>query len=245
MELQNKIALITGAGAVGGIGAATARLFAGEGAEVIITGRDVERGDQAVAQLAAEGAKVRFIRADLKNLDDVRQLAEAAGAVDILVNNAAAITVAPTLSQDVESFDDVFQASVRGPYFLTAALAGGMIARGSGAIVNISTMAARIAVPGMSVYGASKAAVESLTRTWAAEFASGGVRVNAVSPGPTRSEKVVGMMGSAVEQLGQATPLGRTASTEEIAQVVLFLASDRASFVTGATFAADGGRTAI
>lgn len=97
----------------------------------------------------------------------------------------------------------------------------------------------------MSVYGATKAALESLTRTLAAEFAAGGVRVNTVALGPTRSEKVVGLMGEAAEQLGRSTALGQMASTTEIAQVILFLASDRSSYVTGATLAADGGRTAI
>jgi NAD(P)-dependent dehydrogenase (short-subunit alcohol dehydrogenase family) len=248
MELDKKIALITGAGATGGIGAATAILFAREGADVIISGRDQERGEQALKEIEAGAGghgQLRFILADLTDLDDVRELADQAGDVDILVNNAAGITAGPALEPDAESFDDVFATSVRGPYFLTAALARGMIARRSGSIVNISTMAARIGMPGLSVYSASKAAVESLTRTWAAEFADAGVRVNTVSPGPTRSDKVATFMGEAAEQLGRTTLLKRMASTDEIAQVVLFLASDRASYVTGATVAVDGGRTAI
>ncbi|HTC68877.1 MAG TPA: SDR family oxidoreductase [Acidothermaceae bacterium] len=247
MELDNKIALITGAGATGGIGAATAILFAREGADVIITGRDQERGEHALKEIEAGAGhgQVRFILADLTDLDAVQELAEQAGDVDILVNNAAGVTAGPALAPDAESFDDVFATSVRGPYFLTAALARGMMARGSGSIVNISTMAARIGMPGLSVYSASKAAVESLTRTWAAEFADAGVRVNTVSPGPTRSDKVATFMGEAAEQLGRTTLLKRMASTDEIAQVVLFLASERASYVTGATVAVDGGRTAI
>lgn len=100
-------------------------------------------------------------------------------------------------------------------------------------------------MPGLSVYSATKAALSSLTRTWAAEFAAAGLRVNTVSPGPTRTEKVMKAMGDAVEQLGRTTPLGRTAAPEEIAQVILFLASARSSYITGATIAADGGRTAI
>ncbi|HEX3873437.1 MAG TPA: SDR family oxidoreductase [Solirubrobacteraceae bacterium] len=245
MELENKTALITGAGATGGIGAATARLFAREGATVVISGRDADRGARVVAEIDAAGHTARFVLADLTDLVAVRRLADDAGDVDILVNNAAAFAVGPTVDQDSASFDESFDANVRGPYFLTAALAPRMFAKGAGSIVNVSTMAARIGLPGMSVYGATKSALESLTRTWAAEFAPAGVRVNAVAPGPTRSDKVVGLMGDAAEQLGRTTPLARMASTSEIAQVILFLASDRSSYVTGATLRADGGRTAI
>ncbi|HWB22757.1 MAG TPA: SDR family oxidoreductase [Gaiellaceae bacterium] len=242
MQLENKKALVTGAGAIGGIGFEIAKLFAGEGAEVVITGRDAERGAEAAAAL---GGKARFVLADLTDLDSVRALADAAGEVDILVNNAAAVTFGPTPDQDVPSFDESFSANVRGPYFLVAALAPRMVANGGGSIINISTMVASFGMPGMSVYSATKAALESLTRTWAAEFAEGGVRVNTISPGPTRSAKVVGRMGDAAEQLGQTTPLKRMAETSEVAEAVLFLATDRASYVTGANLPVDGGRTAI
>jgi NAD(P)-dependent dehydrogenase (short-subunit alcohol dehydrogenase family) len=245
VELENKTALITGAGAPGGIGAATAKLFAAQGANVIITGRHQERGEQAAKLIVADGGNARFVLADLTDLDDVNRLAESAGEVDVLVNNAAAFAIGPALEQQPAKFDELFAANVRAPYFLTTALAQGMIQRGSGSVINVSTMAARIAVAGMSIYGATKAALESLTRTFAAEFADAGVRVNTVAPGPTGSDTVVGMMGDAVHELGRTTPLGRLAETAEIGQVILFLASDRSSYVTGATFAADGGRTAI
>jgi NAD(P)-dependent dehydrogenase (short-subunit alcohol dehydrogenase family) len=185
------------------------------------------------------------VLADLTDMGAVAHLGEQAGEVDILVNNAAALTFGPTVEQDVQSFEEVFATNVRAPFFLTAALAPGMLAKGSGSIVNVSTMVATIGLAGMSVYSASKAALESLTRTWAAEFASAGVRVNTVAPGPTRSDKVADAMGEAGEELGRSTPLGRMASTAEIAQVILFLAGDRSSYVTGATIAADGGRTAV
>jgi NAD(P)-dependent dehydrogenase (short-subunit alcohol dehydrogenase family) len=155
------------------------------------------------------------------------------------------MTFGPTMEQDVGAYEEAFAANVRAPFFLTKALAPKMVARGGGSIVNVSTMAAQIGMPGMSVYSATKAALESLTRTWAAEFAPAGIRVNTVAPGPTRTEKGVALLGDAVEQIGATTPLARTASPTEIAHLIVFLAGDKASYVTGATVAADGGRTAI
>lgn len=268
MELTGKTALVTGAGAEGGIGYEVARLLAEQGADVVIAGRDAERGiavaEKLTLALAAAnnggpggtttgvahgengaGGSVRFALADLTDVDQVQALADQAGEVDILVNNAAAIAVGPTTEQDVASYEESFAANVRAPFFLTKALAPKMIARGGGSIVNVSTMVAQIGMPGMSVYGATKAALESLTRTWAAEFAPAGIRVNAVAPGPTRSDKVVSLMGDGVEELGRTTPLQRTASPTEIAELIVFLAGEKASYVTGATVAADGGRTAV
>jgi NAD(P)-dependent dehydrogenase (short-subunit alcohol dehydrogenase family) len=243
MQLSNRVALITGS--TSGIGAETARLFASEGADVIVTGRQRGRGEQVVREIGDAGGKARFIEADLTDRDALRRVAEDAGEVDILVNNAAAFARGATVDQNADSFDLVIEANVRAPYFLTATLAPGMLARGRGSIVNVSTMAARIGMPGLSLYGATKAALESLTRTWAAEFAGSGVRVNGVSPGPTATEGVIARWGSALDDLGRTTLLSRTAVPSEIAQAILFLASDRSSYITGATLAADGGRTVI
>nr|WP_274536637.1 SDR family oxidoreductase [Pseudofrankia sp. BMG5.36] len=135
---------------------------------------------------------------------------------------------------------------MRAPYFLTAALAPAMITKGSGSIINVSTMAARVGMPGLSVYSATKAALESLTRTWAAEFSPAGVRVNTVAPGPTRTDMVLTTMGEeGANQVAKTTLMGRLASPREIAEVILFVATDRASFITGATIPVDAGRTAI
>jgi NAD(P)-dependent dehydrogenase (short-subunit alcohol dehydrogenase family) len=209
---------------------------------VVISGRDPEQGAKAAKAL---GAGARFLPADLGNLDAVHELVAAAGHVDILVNNASAITRGPTPEQDVTAFDEVLAVNIRAPFFLTAGLVPKMVDKGSGSVVNVSSVAGRLGMPGLSVYGATKAAIESMTRTWAAEFSPRGVRVNAVAPGPTLSAKVLATVPEHVESIGEATALGRTASTDEIAEVVAFLAGDRASFVTGAVIPADGGRTAI
>ncbi len=240
MELTNHTALITGGTA--GIGLACAELLAGQGASVIITGRDAERGKAAAAGI---DGSVRFIQADLSNVGSVQSLVEQAGDIDILVNNAASFPGALTVDQDMTSFERTFDTNVRGTYFLAAGLAKGMLERRRGSIVNVTSMVASKGVPGASTYSASKAAVESLTRTWAAEWGSRGVRVNSVAPGPTKTEGVEAEWGDTNEDLGRALPLGRTAAPQEIAHAVLFLASPRSSFITGSTLHADGGGSAV
>lgn len=240
MELANHTALITGGTA--GIGWESARLMAAEGATVIISGRDRDRGETAVARI---GPNARFVQADLADIDSVRSLIRQCENVDIVVNNAAAFPAAATVDQDVASFESIFDTNVRGAYFLVAGVVPGMLERGRGSIVNVTTMAAFMGVPGASGYSASKAALESLTRTWAAEFGKHGVRVNSVAPGPTRTDGVIAEWGDTNEELGRTLPLGRTAHPAEIAEAVLFLASPRSSFITGSTLHADGGGTAV
>jgi NAD(P)-dependent dehydrogenase (short-subunit alcohol dehydrogenase family) len=244
MELTGKLALITGS--TGGIGRETAALMAASGATVVVTGRNEQRGTQTVKEIVENGGAARFVAADLADLASLRRLAEEAGEVDILVNNAGIFPGGPTVAQDVDSFDATLVANIRAPFFLTAALVPAMLAKGSGSIINISTMAARIGMPGLAAYSASKAALESLTRTWAAEFSPSGVRVNAVAPGPTRTDAVLVNMGEeGANQLGDSTLLGRVAAPREIAEVITFLATDRASYITGTVIAADAGRTGI
>ncbi|MHC3470742.1 SDR family NAD(P)-dependent oxidoreductase [Streptomyces sp. 7R007] len=249
MEFAGKTALVTGSGAIGGLGHATARVLAAGGADLILTGTDPQRGAQVVEDIRAAGGgstgTVRFVAADLSDGAGVRQLVEDAGAVDILINNASVMTFSPTTLQDLADYDAAFAVNVRAPFLLTARLAEKMAAGGGGSIVNVSSTAAGLGMPGMAVYGATKAALESLTRTWAAEFAESNVRVNAVAPGPMRTSKVLAAMGPDMGGMGLTTALKRTSDPAEVAHVVAFLAGDRASYITGAIVAADGGRTAI
>jgi NAD(P)-dependent dehydrogenase (short-subunit alcohol dehydrogenase family) len=141
-------------------------------------------------------------------------------------------------------FDSVYALNVKVPYFLVAELAPLMAKTGRGAIVNVSTMVADYGAIGMSLYGSSKAAINLLTKSWAAEYGPSGVRVNAVSPGPTRTEGTADM-DEGLEQLAAQAPAGRPATADEIAEAIVFLATDRASFIQGAKLAVDGGRTAV
>ncbi len=244
MDLSDKTALVTGA--TSGIGRAIALELARDGAAVIVSGRDAARGAETVRAIEQEGGSARFVAADLGDPESVARLAEEAADVDVLVNNAGVFAFMPTAEQDLESFEEMFDVNVRGTFFLTAALAPKMAARGEGSIVNITTMAAEVGMVGGAAYGASKAAVAGLTRSWAAEFATTNVRVNAVSPGPTTTEGTTDVMGpEAIAAVGSTVPLNRPATVEEIARVVAFVASPRASYATGATFAADGGRAAV
>ena len=143
-----------------------------------------------------------------------------------------------------ELFDKVYSLNVKVPYFLVAELAPLMATRGKGAIVNLSTMVADYGASGTSLYGSSKAAINLLTKSWTAEYGASGVRVNAVSPGPTRTEGT-DAMGEGVDRLAAEAPAGRPATADEIAEAVVFLATGRSSFVQGAKLAVDGGRTAI
>lgn len=245
-DLAGNTALVTGA--TSGIGRAVAVALAGRGAHVIVSGRDAARGDAVVAAIRSSGGKADFLAADLGDADSVRALARQAtdfggGHVDVLVNNAGIFPGGPTARTTDDEIDAAYAVNVRAPFILVAELAPAMAARGQGAIVNVLTMVARFGVPGMALYGSSKAALGLLTKAWAAEFGPSGVRVNAVSPGPTRTEGME-RFGDRLDLLAAQAPAGRTAAPEEIAAAITYLAGQDASFVHGAVLDVDGGRNA-
>jgi NAD(P)-dependent dehydrogenase (short-subunit alcohol dehydrogenase family) len=239
-DLEGMSALVTGA--TSGIGRAAAEELARHGAEVIVHGRDAGRGEAVVDAITAQGGKARFAAADLSDPVQLDGLAEQVGAVDVLVNNAGISWFGPTGELDVATFDRLFIANVRAPYFLVAALAPRMASRGSGSIVNVGSMAGQIGMPGGAAYGATKGALVSMTRAWAAEFSPAGVRVNTVGTGPVYTAI---SPAERTEAVGTTTIMARAAQPDEIASVIAFLASPKASYITGAVIAADGGRTAI
>jgi NAD(P)-dependent dehydrogenase (short-subunit alcohol dehydrogenase family) len=239
-NLRGLKALVTGA--TSGLGRAIAFQLARDGADVTVHGRDAARGAQAVEEIRLQGGSAHFVAADLNDPASVTRLAKEVGDIDILVNNAGFAVWGPTETFEIASFDAMFAANVRAPFFLVSAFAPGMAARGTGSIINISSMAGRLGLAGGAAYGATKAALASLTQAWAAEYSPRGVRVNAVAPGPiyTRPEA-----RELFDSIGATTAMKRAADPAEIAEVVAFLASPRASYMTGAIVAADGGRTAI
>ncbi|HEY4409685.1 MAG TPA: SDR family oxidoreductase [Acidimicrobiia bacterium] len=233
-------ALVTGATA--GLGKEIAVRLARDGLRVIVVGRDATRGAAVVEQIETAGGQASFIAADLSDPAEIERLALEAGDIDVLVNNAGFSIWGPTEKTTVEDFDAMFAANVRAPYLLVGAFAPAMAAKGAGSIINISSMAGRIGLPNGAAYGATKAALASFAQSWTAEYSPRGVRVNAVAAGPIYTRPEARQL---FDRLGETTALHRAAEPSEIAEVVAFLASPRASYVTGAIVAADGGRTAI
>jgi NAD(P)-dependent dehydrogenase (short-subunit alcohol dehydrogenase family) len=248
-RFKDKVVLVTGATA--GIGRAAAQAFAREGAKLVVTGRNRNTGESLVAELRKQGTEVEFVPGDASQEAAQKNWVEAAvrhfGRLDVAVNNAGAEgELGPVSEQTEANYTQVFDTNVKGLLFALKHQVPALSRQG-GAIVNVSSIVGSIGMAGASVYGASKHAVNGLTRAVALETARSGVRVNAVAPGAIYTqmlERFTGGSKDAQTGLAGAHPVGRLGGVEEIAQAMLYLASDDAKFVTGSILAIDGGYTA-
>lgn len=256
-RLANKVALITGG--TSGIGAATAQVFAREGARVAITGRRRELGEQVVGGIRSSGGEAIFVAADVTRAEECRrsidEVIKAYGRIDVLFNNAGIVT--PGTLEDTSEVDwqYTFDVNVKGVYLMTKLVVPIMraqSAQGGGVIVNNASDWGVVGGPGYAAYSASKGAVVLMTKTVALEVARDNIRVNAICPGDTyvdrwrideRHNPSVDFEAE-LKALGEDLPIGRVGTVDEIAQAVLFLACDDSSFMTGATLIVDGGNTA-
>lgn len=253
-RLHRKVALITGG--TSGIGEATAKLFAREGARVAITGRRVELGEAVVTQIKQSSGEAIFIVADVTRAEDCRRSIDETIAayerIDILFNNAGIVTQGTLEKTSEEDWTRTFDVNVKGTYLMTRLALPIMRGQGGGVIVNNASDWGMVGGPGYTAYSASKGAVVLLTKSVALEVARDHIRVNAVCPGDTAVERwriderrnPSGDFEAELKAMGEELPIGRVGTVDEIANAVLFLASDESSFMTGATLVVDGGNTA-
>ena len=247
--MNKPVVLITGA--LTGIGRATAIAFANEGARLVVSGRHNDEGQRLVAELRKLGTEAEFLRSDVRHEDDIRSLVDQTvarfGRLDVAVNNAGSEgKPGPVTEQTADSYAATFDTNVLGTLLSMKHELRVMLAQGHGSIVNVSSTYGRTGAPGASVYVASKHAVEGLTKSAALEAAGSGVRVNVVAPGPIETGMLNRFTGTNDRKAGlvAGVPLQRTGRPEEVAQTIVFVSSDKAPFITGASFAVDGGKTA-
>ena len=247
--MTSPVVLITGA--LTGIGRATALAFAKEGARVVVSGRHDEEGKKLADEMRKSGGEAEFVRADVRHEEEVRKLidktVERFGRLDVAVNNAGTEgTPGPVTEQTAESFAATFDTNVLGTLLSMKHELRVMLPQKNGSIVNISSTFGHTGAPGASVYSASKHAVEGLTKSAALEAAGTGVRVNVIAPGPIETPMLNRFTKTDEGKIGlvSTVPLKRVGKPEEIAQAIVFVSSDKASFITGASYPVDGGKTA-
>jgi NAD(P)-dependent dehydrogenase (short-subunit alcohol dehydrogenase family) len=245
-RLHGKTALVTGA--TSNIGRAIATAFAAEGASVVVSGRSASRGADVVKEIEKDsGSRARFVALELDGSRRASQQLAAAARdafgtpIDVLVNNAGIFPASTTPTVDEAMFDEVYAVNVKAPFFLTAAIAPEMNARGSGSIINLGSWVARLGIPVGALYASTKGAMETLTRAWAAEFGSPNVRINAISPGVVRAASE----NDPAAAMMRGTPYGRFGTPDAIAHTAVYLASDESRFVNGTVIDVDGGRTGV
>lgn len=248
-SLTGKVALVTGA--LTGIGRATALAFAHEGAKIAVAGRRDDAGQALAVELRSHGAEAEFFRVDVRSDDEMRTLVDQTvarfGRLDVAVNSAGTEgQPGPVTEQTAESYAATFDTNVLGTLLSMKYELRAMQPQGSGSVINLSSTMGHRGAPGASVYTASKHAVEGLTQAAALEAAGYGVRVNAVAPGPVDTELLIRFTGTADKKAGliAGVPFKRAGKPEEIADAIVFLASEKASFITGQIIDVNGGKTA-
>lgn len=248
-ELSETVVLITGA--LTGIGRATAIAFANEKAKIVISGRHEEKGSLLAKELRAYGAEAEFIRADVRNENDIKKLVEKTiakfGRLDAAVNNAGTEGTPGMLDdQTEETYRATFDTNVLGTMLSMKHELRAMKTQGYGSVINISSTYGQEGAAGASVYAASKHAVEGFTKSAALEVASQGIRVNVVAPGPTETGMLTRFTGTEENKnsLKASVPAGRIGTPQEVAHLIVFLASDKSPFLTGQIIAIDGGKLA-
>ena len=248
--MSKPVVLITGA--LTGIGRSTALAFARDGNRIVVSGRHEDKGQALAAELRALGAEAEFVRADVRSEGEVRSLidrtVERFGSLDVAVNNAGTEgELGPIVEQSAANYESTFAVNVLGTLLSLKHEMRVMLAQGSGSIINLSSIGGQVGFPGAAIYAASKHAVEGLTKSAALEGARAGVRVNAVAPGPTETQmldRFVGRSDEAKARFVATIPTGRATAAEEIAETIVFLASDKARSLTGQRIAVDGAYTA-
>jgi NAD(P)-dependent dehydrogenase (short-subunit alcohol dehydrogenase family) len=246
-RLDGKVAVITGAAR--GQGETEARLFAREGARVVLTDVLVELGQQVATSIRAGGGEAIFLQLDVSNADEwnevVRHTVQTYGRLDILVNNAGIAQRGGLESTSLEDWDRVMDINVGGVFLGMKYAIPAMLQGGGGSVINISSTSGIVGFPGGTAYHTAKGGVRLLTKVTAAEYARRGIRVNSIHPGIIETPMTDNMAPERMQLLLDRTPMGRKGTSMEIAYGVLFLASDEASFMTGAELVIDGGMTAV
>jgi NAD(P)-dependent dehydrogenase (short-subunit alcohol dehydrogenase family) len=242
-DLTGRVAVVTGGSR--GIGRAVAEAFAAQGASVVVASRKAEACDEAVAAIRAVGGEALAVPTHVGNLDDLQRLADSAaseyGGIDILINNAANPVAQPIGGITAEAFAKSFEVNVRGPLFLFQACLPHLLTSDHASVVNVISAGAFLSTPGVSMYGAGKAALLSFTRSMAAEYATRGIRINALAPGATDTTMVRNTGPEASASMARASHLKRLADPDEMVGAVLYMASDAGSFMTGQCLTVDGG----
>lgn len=249
-RMQGKVAFVSGGGS--GIGAATAIRLAQEGARVVICGRRQEPLDAVVAQISAAGGQAEAVQADVGDeaqyVGAIEAAAQRHGRLDVLVNNAMAFTWGALEAMSTADWHANFQTTVDGTFWGTRTAMRLMKASGrGGSIVNVSSICGQLGTPWMAGYSAAKAAVDNFSRAAAAEGAAQGIRVNVVVPAVVETPATAGMLSDEASRRNteKLIPMGRVGRPEELAHAILFLASDEAAYITGASLPVDGGRSAV